>query len=336
MNQPVRNPYFDFLRGFAIIMVVGIHSAGSLSPTFTSFENICTILLRQILNCAVPLFLAISGYFIGAKEISWGKKHIFFLKKQIPKVYIPTLLLSLPFLIFSLISRENGLLKPLVNYFACGFGVFYFIALIIQYYLLLPIFMRLNNSRGIIFTSLISIVSVLVGIEYLSNFQGMQLPLLIYAAPFPLWIIFFFMGIYFSKHSRNYKIILPFGLILTGMALQIFEYKFWIDRGVFTLGQTLASFIFSAGVIWFFFSKKAESTYSLFTKNAIVNAVNWIGGISFGIYLLHIYIVLATHHLFPNFNWVETWTIVLCITILLIWIAKSLLPNFSAKYLGFR
>ncbi len=31
-----RNPYFDFLRGFAIIMVVGIHTVTSMSPDFNT------------------------------------------------------------------------------------------------------------------------------------------------------------------------------------------------------------------------------------------------------------------------------------------------------------
>ena len=49
-----RIAYFDFLRGLAIMMVVGIH-------TYTLGED--STVVRQILNTAVPLFIAISGYF---------------------------------------------------------------------------------------------------------------------------------------------------------------------------------------------------------------------------------------------------------------------------------
>lgn len=143
-----RNPYFDFLRGFAIIMVVGIHTVVNYSPGFETFEDICTIIARSLLNCAVPLFLAISGYFVAKKKVSSKKEHLIFLKNQIPKVYIPCLIFSVPYFLLAIYSGSNGVLKPLVTMFACGFSVYYFIALIIQYYILLPVFVKFNKLRG--------------------------------------------------------------------------------------------------------------------------------------------------------------------------------------------
>ena len=148
MNNSSRNTYFDFLRGFAIIMVVGIHTIVNYSPGFETFEDICTILVRSILNCAVPLFLAISGFFIAKKNVSSSKEHLAFLKRQIPKVYIPCLIFSVPYFVLSIYSGREGVLRPLVSLFACGFSIYYFIALIIQYYALLPLFIKFNNSRG--------------------------------------------------------------------------------------------------------------------------------------------------------------------------------------------
>lgn len=118
-----RNPYYDFLRGFAIIMVVGIHTVVNYSPGFETVEEICTVLMRSILNCAVPLFLAISGYFIASKRISFGKEHLYFLKKQIPKVYISCLIFSIPYLAMSIATGTNSILKNLTIFFACGFSV---------------------------------------------------------------------------------------------------------------------------------------------------------------------------------------------------------------------
>ena len=80
-NVSSRNPYFDFLRGLAIIMVVGIHTFRPHDLTLTSFVDVCNVLLRLILNCAVPLFLAISGFFIGNRNISFGKEYLKFLKR---------------------------------------------------------------------------------------------------------------------------------------------------------------------------------------------------------------------------------------------------------------
>ena len=93
MSQRIE--YYDFLRGIAIIMVVGIH-------TFVSYPIETTIgytsaIVRQILNCAVPIFLALSGLFCGKKLLDNRQARICFWKKQIPKVYIPALIWSMPY-----------------------------------------------------------------------------------------------------------------------------------------------------------------------------------------------------------------------------------------------
>lgn len=328
-----RNPYFDFLRGIAIMMVVGIHTSVNNSPGFEKFEDICTILIRSLLNCAVPLFLAISGFFIAKKKISSAQEHLSFLKKQVPKVYIPCLIFSLPYFILSIYSKTDGVLKPLVSLFACGFSIYYFIALIIQYYILLPLFVKFKKSGiGVILTFVISAISI-IEVTYLMKVCDLNLPLLIYAGPFPLWIVFFFMGVFFSNCKRDYGIFLPIIVTIVGLVSQIVEYDYWLEMGKVALGIKLSSFIFSFGVIWLLFSEKMETMY---TDNLIIRCVNWIGSISFGVYLLHCYLIIVANRLFPGIGWIEKWTLVLSMTILLIWIARSIFPKFSVKYLGFR
>lgn len=85
----MRDTYFDFLRGMAIMMVIGIHTYVDGLIHFNLF-------LRQFLNWAVPIFLAISGYFIGRKPFKENRNYIKFLGKQIPRVYIPMLFWSIP------------------------------------------------------------------------------------------------------------------------------------------------------------------------------------------------------------------------------------------------
>lgn len=138
-----RVAWFDFLRGVAIIMVVAIHTfAATIQPDVLANDLI--ILLRQILNCAVPIFLAISGFFLSKKE---NIVYSHFLEHQIPKVYIPTLIWSLPYLALH-IYLGNNWYEGIVYYFICGFSIYYFIALIIQYYLLLPILTKITRGGG--------------------------------------------------------------------------------------------------------------------------------------------------------------------------------------------
>ena len=144
----VRIEYFDFLRGIAIIFVIAIHSFSpfSLNESNTVVYHLA-ILWRQIIGCAVPIFMAISGYFMSYKVIDTQSKYHAFIKKQIPRVYVPMLVWSLPFLINSYLN-DVSFIKSLMWFLVGGFSVYYFIILIVQYYILLPKLQSLMLSIG--------------------------------------------------------------------------------------------------------------------------------------------------------------------------------------------
>lgn len=332
-SQSNRRPYFDALRGLAIIMVVGIHTVPERAWAFDTFENILTIVIRLSLNCAVPLFLAISGYFVGSKKIGSRSEYFDFLKRQIPTVYIPCLVFSVPWLVMSVRAGHSSVVTDAAKFFLCGFSVYYFVALIIQYYVLSPVLIGLNKLRGGVFlTAVISAVSIMA-VTCMMSFRGYNLPLLVYAGGFPLWIVFFFMGIRFSDHSRAFDLKYPIIVIAAGLALQIIEchWLFSIDgRG---LGIKLSSFVFSAGVVWLAFSERLENSYA---ETRFTAAINYIGRISFGIYLLHVYVIEIWKRLLPAGSWVVDWIAVMCLTVSIIAFVKALNPRFAKKYLGFR
>lgn len=139
MNKQ-RDTYFDFLRGIAIIMVIGIHA-------YTDGLMHLNLFLRQFLNCAVPIFLAISGYFIGRKNLDEKYIYIKFLKKQIPKVYIPMLFWSIPWVLLSIQSGGEPWIM-ILKAFAGEMSIFYFILLIMQLYVLTPVIQKVNTRIG--------------------------------------------------------------------------------------------------------------------------------------------------------------------------------------------
>lgn len=327
----VRNPYFDFLRGFAIIMVVGIHSMKGVNSDLSTINSTAYVCLRMLLNCAVPIFLAISGYFIASNYSRKPTSYPTFLRRQIPKIYIPCLLFSLPYFVMNIQGGESSFIASFSYFFLCGFSVYYFIALIIQCYLLVPLLTRFNKSGGVFICALISTFSIIT-ISYLQKCTNVELPLIIYAGPFPVWIVFFMMGVYFSTHNRDYRIISPLLLIAIGMALQIVEHKYWLSQGQAALGIKLSSFIFSAGAVWLLFCKKIENSYS---DSLGFKTVNWIGGMSFGIYLIHCFVILAINHLMPTSGWIVTWILVVCICILTIWMTRLILSDKILRHIGF-
>lgn len=134
-----RNYYFDFLRGVAIMLVVGIHTFAVDGVDMMSRTVDWNALIRELMNCAVPIFLAISGFFLCRKPLgTWSERKAFW-KKQMPKVYIPTLIVSLPYFALDIYKGENPVVA-FVWMLICGYSIYYFIALILQYYALLPLF----------------------------------------------------------------------------------------------------------------------------------------------------------------------------------------------------
>ena len=326
MSQRIE--YYDFLRGIAIIMVVGIHTFVSY-PIDTSL-GYTSVFVRQILNCAVPIFLALSGLFCGKKLIDNKEKCISFWKKQIPKVYIPALIWSLPYLILNLSQANGGGVKQIVMLFMCGFSIYYFIALIIQFYILLPMLQKYKNIMMPL-SIVISILTISL-ITYLSAIQGIQLPLIIYAGPFITWFVFFMLGVYYSSSKINYTVKQAIAVIIFGFALECIE-TYWLNINYGGgYGIKLSAFIYSIGIVMLILSPKVKAAYK---SNKITSIVAYIGNISFGVYLIHCFVIMGVNYLLPTHSWVLSWMLVVILTSMLIASARKILPHGMNKYLGF-
>lgn len=328
MSQRIE--YYDFLRGIAIIMVVGIHSFVPY-PIDTTLG--CTsAIIRQILNCAVPIFLALSGLFCGKKLLDKKDSRFHFWKKQIPKVYIPALIWSLPYFILNLSQANGGYLpvKQIVVLFMCGFSIYYFIALIIQFYILLPMLQKYKNIMMPL-SIVISILTISL-ITYLSAIQGMQLPLIIYAGPFITWFVFFMLGVYYSSSKINYTVKQAIAVVIFGFGLECIE-TYWLNTNYGGgYGIKLSAFIYSIGIVMLILSPKVKAAYK---SNKITSIVAYIGNISFGLYLIHCFVIMGVNYLLPTHIWVLSWMLVVILTSMLIASARKILPHRLNKYLGF-
>lgn len=335
------NNYFDFLRGLAILMVVGIHTFRG--GNFESIQGLFSVSIRQIFNCAVPLFLAISGFFISQKDLRERvQRHAFWLH-QIPKVYIPVLVWGIPWLILKVYSHSSIVIS-IVAWAFCGLSIFYFVALIIQYYLLLPfiqivitnpVYKISSRRKHVILMALSVIVSFvcILLITWIRYFKGVQLPLIVYAGPFPLWVCFFIMGVIISKTGRDYPIVWIIVLLLISLILEVLETRYLNGvLGSGGYGIKPSSFLFSALTILLLFSRKVENAIS--GNGLVFRFITWIGTLSFGIYLTHCLWIIALAHFYPISNWLIAWIIVLSLDVMFIMVLKKLIPNKYAIYFG--
>lgn len=251
-----------------------------------------------------------------------------FWKKQIPKVYRPCFIWSIPWFVLSALGGFNK--YQIVNLLICGYSIYYFIALIIQYYLLLPIFLK--YTKFMLFCSgIVSAISIML-ITYLSSVKGLQLPLILYAGPFTTWFIFYMLGVYISKYEKKYSIIVAMCIIIVGFILECLETYYLNTNYVGGVGIKLSSYIYSCGVILLVLSPKVQTLYK---DNLFTATISYIGRISFGLYLIHCYVIQLLFVVFPTSSWRLSFCIVTFVTILIVMLSRKVLPQYLNKYLGF-
>jgi peptidoglycan/LPS O-acetylase OafA/YrhL len=285
-----RLAYYDVLRALAIFAVVGIHSSDSgLQFSEESIGFNFTVLWRNILNFAVPMFLAISGFFLAKKTIGTYGDYVAFLRKQIPRVYVPFLIWSLVWLAFAVLIQDKSVVHEIIKLVVFqSSGPYYFIALIMQYYLLLPVLKKLANAKGLAISMLVS-MAMTFWIFYLRYHTEISLPLILYAGNFATWQMFFVLGLYLGTSQRirfsSKYLLAP---ILIFYILSCIESYVLIgafhQAGDAVTAVKASSFMYSFFLIIFLF-KNHDLIKSKLLKE--------IGVMSFGIYLTHMFALMG-------------------------------------------
>ena len=282
-NSQKRLPYFDFIRGVAIIMVVAIHT---FSQCYTTDAlSIVGVVLRNIMNCAVPLFCACSAFFLINEDLENGR-YKKFLIRRISRVYIPCLFCGLPYFLNDVFSGEL-FWKALVKYLTCSYGVFYFVAVIIQFYVLLPLFQRIKLLRNRWFGFGISFIWVACYVYVVST--RTTVPLILYAGVILCWWLYFAIGascgMESDVNSRNRIIIIA--LCVLSLILSVIESYFRMDAtdSLTGVGIKPSSLLFSFSVCLFVYGNNSRV---LTSNNFITRIIISLGRYSFGIYLVHL------------------------------------------------
>lgn len=298
---------------------------------YQSFSGIFQIFLRQITNCAVPLFIAISGYFLGAKSFEEPGSALAFWKKQIPKIYIPMIVWSMAFFLSAKNIYPQNL--KLIMLFCGGYNIYYFIALMVQCYFLLPLFKKIT-IKHVAIAYIISLLCVAF-ITWYIGIKGYKMYGIIELGPVPILGCYFLIGIYIRRHDRNYSLTIPIIGIIAGLILEMTEAHYLYGLHGWGQGMKVTGFIFSPFAIWFLFSKKMEDSYNE-QKFFLLKMIRYLGDISFGVYLAHIYLLIFVKRIgLENIGWLPKWGLVLLLTCIMIYVMKRIAPKFSKKVLGF-
>ena len=355
-----RVEYYDFLRGVAIIGVIGIHAfwvyQDYLRETGMTMFDI-NILIRQLIGCCVPMFLALSGFFLANKDVSSLSKYGTFLRKHIARVYIPCLIFSLPFLYWGickslgmnnsfieictkrwLICKEGGIIDNILYYLVCAKGVFYFAAVIIQFYLLLPLMQWLADKKitGLFIAFLVSLISTII-LYYCAYIAEINLSLILYGGLFPFWTLFYVLGIYYGKGNRlglSWKWLLVIALAIVPL-LYAETYYMVIDKGYnlpAAMGNRKFSWIIYCIVCLVLMFEAAPN----YKSNVLTRFLSIAGEYSYGVYLIHLFFLLfVIKSVSPDIHWMIETILSLLLSMGFIYICRKISLPFSKKYLGF-
>ena len=173
----------------------------------------------------------------------------------------------------------------------------------------------------------------LICVAVISYTSITRFPLIVFAGPVIVWLIFFWIGVFLSRSERDYKIgwLLIGALISFVLMLIVTKYRYEATGGGY--GIKPSSFIFSFLMILFLLSKRMEQKYE--KDNVINKALIVVGDYSFSIYLIHCFVITIVFHFVTISSWIVRWTIVVAITMLFICLVRKVLPNKCLKIIGF-
>lgn len=160
-----------------------------------------------------------------------------------------------------------------------------------------------------------------------------MMPLLLYAGPFPVWLVFFVEGIWIGKmKTRDYNLVYWLLLVCFGVVFSYIESKILLSFHNIGVGIKLSSHIYSFAIIMVLFSSKIQS---LFCNKGLNRLITYIGSISFGIYLIHIFYITILKYILSHAGWFILFCCTLLLTVMSIYLVRKIIPSSVLKFIGF-
>lgn len=334
-----KREYWQSIRGICILAVVLIHSLGGFD--YSTDYNTAFIILRQIINFAVAIFVFMAGYFVDVDALS-DKKFSF--KNWI--MYRGGRL-CIPFVIWSLLYSGLELLRSVhsgneIHWlgFAYRFIVgksatpFYYNVVLMQLTVITPWIVKIVKRNGIISKVLWLVTPVYLVYLYTWNYIVGTSPRL-YETLFPAWFGFYYLGIhvhcgwklkcngYVAVGALAFSCVEAVGLRAVGF-----------DIGFYTSQITVGSFLYSIAMIGWILKKNESNRRGccLLSK---------IGDCSYGIFYIHMAVLMIAGWVIKCENWYAYWilrfALAAAISYIIVHIAQIVLKNHKKllRYIGF-
>ena len=284
-----RSGHWDQWKGFAIIAVIAIHATSTTADqTHPAWAESFSIVFRQFVNPAVALFLAMAGYFAAR---SWRGDAIEYWRSRGLRILPPYLAWTL---IALALLKPSHFLSPWELFkdfaFGTGIGIGYYVIVLLQYVLLVPVLARLHGKAvNVVVMLVISLVGLSVSYTLqntYANASWARFPY--YCIPFFLWAPFFHLGFWAARNADGVKPRsdgLWLWLAIAAMLAAVAEGFFWNSRNLYLLATSqIKATSFLAAV---FVTLHVIATRTQLHHGSVASGLAWLGRSSYLIYLSH-------------------------------------------------
>lgn len=348
----------DITRALAILAVLLIHSTSTPVTVLPSESSLYPfyVFINIFSKFSVPVFIFLSGFvlFYNYIQKDLSKQLIVsFYKKRITQILIPYIVFSIFYyavvqfastldagLTLSALFSMEFLEKLLLGK---AYTHLYYIFIIVQFYLMFPIFLYILKKKPGLSHYLIWIGIALQWAFIYLNAEIWQYP---YKGSISFsYILYFFaggfLGIYYEKYQRfiklkkeNFHWAIPIIWIvwLAASFYNIYLYYYVYSSQTYLVNSKIFELVFqiqslTAGIVLL------QLSFWIYDKwnKTIVNGLINLGALSFGVYLLHPFFLLLYRRITPSGNSIlfHTWSLGgFLVALFLTWIVVFLIGRY--------
>lgn len=166
--------------------------------------NLFSIILNQISRFAVPVYFFLSGWGLTITDsFERSESYWAFLKKRLLSILPQYLLWNIIYLVYSdvwIIHTDFSLnvLGELFKGLLLGnfYNHLYFISLIIAFYILYPLLLKISNKYGVLLSLVVTLISQLSDLWIKHEYFYMNQNIF-------NWLFYFILGVWFAKHFEE-------------------------------------------------------------------------------------------------------------------------------------
>ncbi len=283
------------ISSFEVILCLSVVMIHILSESVASYAkntilSFLSFAASKSLAFVVPGFMISAGIKFAHKFEHGSFGYFSFLKGRITRIYLPYVLFSVIYYLYFVFYRKyfDFSFEALFNYLKYGSiaAPFYFVALIMQFYILSPLIMLfcriIPSNLGIFIAAVINILSV----YYLRDLRYGDR---IFTSFILYWVIGCYMGMDFrttmSRLLRSKKIWVISGIVLTIVYVG-FSYLDFLEIYTSFVAELLKiAFCISASIMCLISMPKSVGFFA-----------EEVAPVTFYIYLIHCLVIFETQH----------------------------------------